>query len=71
MACLIISTAIENFGFFWEVTLVNSLRINCQLVGVSVDARKQEEILKFKLSNGQILYINALDILYIEKGIRF
>ena len=71
MSYLIISTAVEQFCFFWELTLVNLQKIYCQLVGVSVNAKKQEEILKFKFSDGQIIYINILNILYINKGKRF
>ncbi len=71
MTVFLISTAVEQFGFFWELTLVNFQRINCQLLGVSVDRRKQDVILKFMLSNRQIVYCNSFDVLYISKGRQF
>ena len=71
MAYLIISTAIEQYGFFWKLTLANFVKVNCQLVGISANARKQETILKFMLPNGQRFSINILEILIIEKGIHF
>lgn len=71
MAYLIISTAIEQYGFFWKLTLANFVKVNCQLVGISANARKQETILKFMLPNGQRFSINILEILIIEKGILF
>ena len=71
MAYLIITTAIGQYGFFWKLTLANFVKVNCQLVGISANARKQETILKFMLPNGQRISINILEILIIEKGIHF
>ncbi len=71
MAYLIIVTAIEQYGSFLELTLSNCVRVNCRLMGVSVNARKQETLLKFVLSTGQLFCINIVDILYISKGTQF
>ena len=67
----LLNAAIEQYGFFLELTLSNCVRVNCRLMGVSVNARKQETLLKFELSTGQLFCINIDDILYINKGTQF
>ena len=71
MAYVIITTAIEQYGFFWKLTLSNCVSINCRFIGVSVNERGQNTVLRFVISTGLLFYINIEDILYISKGSQF
>lgn len=71
MAYLNVLTALEQYGVFLEITFVTFQRIDCQYLGISVDRSKQDVLLKFMLSNRQIIYCSNFDILDIKKGTQF
>lgn len=62
-------TALTNYGFFIELTLVSILiKINYQIIGIHVSETKA--LLLVLTNKGKKIIVNVSDILCIQKRIR-
>lgn len=60
-----LATEIFRCGCFVELTFANSISINCRIIGMNAD--RNRFVLKVRLSNGKVCFIDILDIICVKK----